>query len=57
MYNYLFYVNILGKYSFDHHIVTRCLICEIRKKNQNINLAYITHDYYVPRSVSSNNVI
>jgi hypothetical protein len=32
MYNYLFYVHILDKYSFNHHVVTICLICEIRKK-------------------------
>jgi hypothetical protein len=31
MYNYLFHVKILVKYSFHHHVLTICLICEIRK--------------------------
>jgi hypothetical protein len=56
MYKSLFSVNILDKYFFDNHVVTRCWICEIKKKNQNVNLAYITRDYYVPRSVSPKNV-
>ena len=32
MYNYSFYINFLNTCSFDHHVVAKCLICEIKEK-------------------------